>query len=350
MITKLSILAILLTSSLTTSCKTDTRLPADAGSEQATTDAAPTNTVQTPIDDEVETARTVRAGSRPDKDVLLGAKLNSYILCLNRYTSHIRAGRKRYYSWVKDAKTGPTGKEQNPILGAQSLYNPADCVRSIRKAKNKQPSMPDLEAAGDAFATTIVTLLSVLEQAVPYYEKKDFKTDAFAKGKQLHKKLVTAWDEWDTANAALRKIVSAENSALQLRKLERLQKEGKTGQYLGGLLVHQARQLVNTTSSEDFELTQFREKLTAYEETLEAMNAWYETNKDTFNALDRGSSIETYLQTHRHFLTPLRELVRTLQDNQKAKNADNIRAKKVEELVNKFNDLVIGTSKVIWPQ
>jgi Protein of unknown function (DUF3829) len=73
------------------------------------------------------------------------AKVQPYIACLNRHSERAFASRARYLSW--SAKTGPTGREKI-VYGVYTLYEPADCIRSIEEANKLEPHDAPLEKAG----------------------------------------------------------------------------------------------------------------------------------------------------------------------------------------------------------
>ncbi|MFO0762229.1 MAG: DUF3829 domain-containing protein [Byssovorax sp.] len=61
----------------------------------------------------------------------------------------------------------------------------------------KEPAMGDVDAALGAYAPFVVELSKDIAAANNYYQHEDFKNDAFAKGKELHKKLLEEFGKLD---------------------------------------------------------------------------------------------------------------------------------------------------------
>jgi hypothetical protein len=57
-------------------------------------------------------------------------------------------------------------------------------------AGHKDPAMPDVDPAVQAFAPFAVELAKTIAAAQTYYQREEYKKDSFAKGKEFHKKLV----------------------------------------------------------------------------------------------------------------------------------------------------------------
>lgn len=64
-------------------------------------------------------------------------------------------------------------------------------------AGHKDPAMPEVDAAVGAFAPYAVELAKNIAAAQTYYQREDYKKDSFAKGKELHKKLVEDFGKLD---------------------------------------------------------------------------------------------------------------------------------------------------------
>src|SRR5688572_13710831 len=158
------------------------------------------------------------------EDDKLGAKLDPYINCINSYSRPVHNAADRYFDWVQDPKVGPTGKETN-IYGLYEVSDIAACVDGVKTAAEAEPEDAELEAAAQAFADSLSEAATVVNEAHKYYDEKNFKDDAFAKGKELHPKLMAAFEKFDAADVKLRELVGSKNDALQERELARIEKE-----------------------------------------------------------------------------------------------------------------------------
>jgi len=64
-------------------------------------------------------------------------------------------------------------------------------------AGHKDPAMPDVDPAVQAFAPFAVELAKNIAAASAYYQREEYKKDSFAKGKELHKKLTEDFAKLD---------------------------------------------------------------------------------------------------------------------------------------------------------
>jgi len=122
-------------------------------------------------------------------------KLNIYTDLFNRSARGVDSW-KRYTSWV-DLKAGPTGKERI-IYGLYSLYDDtaASYAPKAITAASAEPKMVPLDATVIDFATSVLALQPLVKEASNYYSRKDYTDDSFAKGRELHPKLVAAFKDY----------------------------------------------------------------------------------------------------------------------------------------------------------
>ena len=176
-------------------------------------------------------------------------KVQPYIGCLNRLTERAIQSRSRYLSWAD--KSGPTGREKI-VYGLYTLYDPADCNRGIPAANEIEPHDAALEEAGAAFMSSLMALTPVVKEAADYYEQGDYKDDKMAKGRQLHPRLMAAWDSFLAANGRLRDAVERINEQVQLEALARIEKtEGRNTRYFALALMIKAKALVRAEGDGD---------------------------------------------------------------------------------------------------
>ncbi len=154
-------------------------------------------------------------------------KLNAYVNLFNRSGRAVDSW-NRYKSWV-NVKTGPTGKERN-VYGLYSTYD--DVVKELAPkaiaAAGEQPNMGVLDSATVAYAEALKKLDPILNDTVKYYDRKDYSDDKFAKGKELHPKLVEAFEAVvSTRNTFDSELTSVKNQ-LDQQQLATLEKtEGR---------------------------------------------------------------------------------------------------------------------------
>lgn len=220
------------------------------------------------------------AGGPMTEDDKLSAKLDPYIDCINGVSSSIHRSAERYTSWV-DAEAGVTGKERN-IYGLYEVSDPAKCKEGITKSKAAEPSMADLEAAADAFSTAIDTVVPLVKDAHDYYDEDNYKDDAFAKGKELHPKLMAGFKAFDQADVALRALVKQHNEALHERELARVEKEqGRKLLFHTKNVMSQAKKLLVASQAEfeTLDLEAITTAVTNYEKAVDECETYSKAHK-----------------------------------------------------------------------
>jgi hypothetical protein len=138
-----------------------------------------------------------------DADEQLNQKLQGYVRdCLNLFSTRVHVTEGRYAEWVADMKAGPSGSEKD-VLGLYEVTgDPARCSVAITKSNAMKPANPVLEKAATDYGAALTAVLPLVDEAYKYYDRGDYKTDKFAKGKELHPKLVTAFEAFNKANEA----------------------------------------------------------------------------------------------------------------------------------------------------
>ncbi|WP_438018564.1 DUF3829 domain-containing protein [Sorangium sp. So ce315] len=106
---------------------------------------------------------------------------------------------------------GALGKpdERRPInIGARAPYerNARACTVALSL---KEPAMADVDAALAEYAPFASDLAKTIASAANYYQREEYKKDSFAKGKELHAKLLAGFEKLDAQSDKLGLAVSA---------------------------------------------------------------------------------------------------------------------------------------------
>lgn len=250
-------------------------------------------------------------GQKDDADQALGEKLNGYIRdCLNRYSKSIHSAEERYSDWA-DVKKGPTGKERN-IYGIYEIsQDPEQCRAAIAKSNGAPPSKPDMEKLASAYSAALVAVVPLINDAHKYYERGDYKDDKMAKGKQLHPKLVAAFEAFDKADTDLSQLVDQVQEDLDKRELVRIEREeGKKGHWhtvnttlLAKPLLHEAAKDVAKIN-----LTALSAADDSYDQAVDAFETWSNQNKS------ESSNTSSYLSAAKELVIVGKNLVRHIRD------------------------------------
>lgn len=232
-------------------------------------------------------------------------KLNAYVGCINRLSERAHDSRARYFSWV--SKNGPTGKERI-IYGTYTIYDTADCQKSVEAANALEPHDAVLEAAGSAYVAAVTTLGPLLKEADDYYTQENYKDDKMAKGKTLHPRLVAAWDAFASADKNLRAGVEAINDKRKAEELAAIEaKEGRKARYYVEALMIQAKRVLRTQDTEKPDIAAITQALNEYEGTVKATEEASGANGDA-----KVGSI--FMSNAKSFLVTAKQLMRRIRD------------------------------------
>jgi hypothetical protein len=216
-----------------------------------------------------------------DPDELLEDKLEPYIDCVNSLSSAVRRSARRYLSTVQE--TGPTGKERSVNIPKLPNGAAAKCTENVAKGKTMQPSNPELEQAGDAFAKAANNVEPLVAQLSKYFDDKDYRDDNWAKAKTLHPQLMAAFSESVKASNDLHNTLDGITKPLKQRTLARIEKEeGKGFRYHRQHVLLTARDLVDAShpsqdSNVDFNL--YSATMTDFEKALEDLTTYGNSHK-----------------------------------------------------------------------
>ncbi len=203
-------------------------------------------------------------GASEDDDEALGNKLQGYVECINGVTDRALDSRRRYYDWLKDPKTGPTGKETN-VYGLYTLNSPDNCVKAMTAAVAAKPSLDKLDAAGKKYLDALNRLIPLIATANDYYDQKDYLDDKFAKAKEMHGPLYAAFEDFRNANNEMVVEYEKVDDELAERDLARMEREGgRNLPFIRQNILRYAKGLVRTGESDEAVLEELQAALDAY--------------------------------------------------------------------------------------
>ena len=235
----------------------------------------------------------------------LTAKVNAYIGCINRLSERAYESRSRYFSWA--GKNGPTGSERI-IYGTYTIYDTADCRKSVEEANALEPRDAALEAAASAYAEAVAKLEPLLKDADNYYSQQDYKDDKMAKGKALHPRLVAAWDAFASADKELRRGVEAINDKRAAERLAEIERsEGRTARYHVEALMIQAKRVLRAEDTAKPDIAEITQALNDYESSVKTI--------EELSGADGDAKIGSFfIGNAKSFLTTAKQLMRRVRD------------------------------------
>lgn len=246
-------------------------------------------------------------------DDALAGKLDLYVRdCLNTFSRSIYDSESRYFLWV-DPKAGVTGKERF-VYGLYKISgDTAKCTKSVETANAKKPRDAKLEAAATAYEKAIADAVPIFNEAHKYYDQKDYGDDKFKKAKELHPKLVAAFEAFAKADKELGAQVDGLQVGLEKRDLTRIEKsEGKKARWhtKGSLLLGKALIKAADQPFEKIDASAYQTVLDEYVAAIDAFEKWRDKNKDDRDA----SNSSSYFGSSQDVVKKGKDLGRRLRD------------------------------------
>ncbi len=244
-----------------------------------------------------------------DADAATGQKMDAAIACLNRLSERAFDSRNRYVDWAGD-KAQMKKKPRN-VLGLYTIYETGDCAKGVSEAAAATPNNAPLEEASAGYVKSVQTLEPLLKDADDYYEQENYKDDKFAKGKDMHGKLLAAWDDFRAADAKLREVVQTIGDERQTAELARVEKEqGRSAQFhVMNTFLH-AKALVRAESGvemDKIDLAKVNDLLAKYETAFKDLETFAEGQKD-------GKIDSFYISSAKDVLVTAKGLMRRVRD------------------------------------
>lgn len=209
----------------------------------------------------------------------LDAKMGAYVECYNQLEGSAHRTIDRYASWVKDMKSGPTGRE-NIVYGLYQLStgNIAECQGKFAEARKLKPGIP-LDNFGVEYIKALGDLGQVVDEMYPYYDREDYKDDKFAKGKQFHPRFVTQINQFRAASEKFSTELEVENDKrleAQMALVE--QQEGRKLTYLKMAAMHRAKILVRVVAKENAAADDIAARMDAFEKAADELAQFTKAN------------------------------------------------------------------------
>lgn len=237
----------------------------------------------------------------------LTQKLNAYIGCINRLSERAYDSRSRYFSWV--GKNGPTGKERI-IYGTYTIYDTADCRKSVEAVNALEPHEGQLEAVASTYVEAVTGLEPLLKEADDYYSQENYKDDRMAKGKAMHPRLVAAWNAFAGADEKLRAGIEELQDKSAIEKLAEIEKtQGRNGLYHIELLMLSAKAVLRAHKVSPPDLARVTAALGELEGAIKATEDFAGANKDSSIGSSLVGSAKSFLVTSKQLMRRVRDKV-----------------------------------------
>ena len=244
-----------------------------------------------------------------DAAAATGKKVEAAIACINRLSERAHDSQARYMDWAGD-KPAMKKKPRN-VLGLYTIYETDDCAKGVAESAAVEPRQPELEKASSDYVTAVIALEPMLKEADDYYQQENYRDDKFAKGKEMHPRLLKAWGDFNAADKALRQVVTKINDERQLTQLKELEKtQGKKAQYhiLNTLLM--AKPLLASEGEVEMkkmDVAKVTEQIKIYEQAVKDL--------EDYAAANPGERVDSfYISSAKEFLGTAKALMRRVRD------------------------------------
>ncbi len=269
-------------------------------------------------------------------------EVNAYIECLNRTLPRTTQSYERYLSWV-NANTGPTCKETHISYNLYELY--PDGVKKCQDAASKgaaiPPALPNLEKAAADLASAYAELVPIVQTVHDYYEQQDYKDDACAKGKELHPKLMAAFDRYRNAHGRMQVDMKGLKEKIDQKELEHLEREqGKKLAWHTRNYTIQARKLMDTIPPDDkakFDVPGYLSAYPTVEAAYQGFSTYYQANPAETQGVFWFSAYEN---TAKGFFTKAKFLKRDLAEGKAAEK------RAVNDLISEYNRFISDSNNL----
>ena len=173
------------------------------------------------------------SGAASSKDEAATARWNSYVALFNAERKTRNAE-----SYFKDLGTGdePRLKEPKPneIIppragswnGMGGNFREVAMGRVTKARREAEGGNSELDRAALAYTTTLQALDECLEEAVTYYQAKSYADDAFAKGKEIHTRMLALYADAMPKEAAFNEAMDERGRQLQLEEVASMRAQG----------------------------------------------------------------------------------------------------------------------------
>lgn len=261
----------------------------------------------------------------------LWKKLDEYLTyCIHPFSERVSNSYRRYTNWVSES--GPTGKEDHISHGLYSLNDPSKCLRAIEEANKMPPDLTDIHETAQAFAATLAELVPIVNEADDYYERKYYKIDDAAKGRELHPKLIRGFKAFDAASQALYQLVEQQQDNLIERKLKALEHGERNLVYLIHKTIFEAKQIVEIGAVpwqqiDEIDLDKLLVAIENYEKLVFEMETYATSHENEVSNFNKTSQLylQAFMAGHKDFLVAAKELLIRRRDRQKFTTGEQIR-------------------------
>lgn len=242
-------------------------------------------------------------------------KYNGYIGFGNNFHSSALKAYERYFKWA-DKETGPNAKN----LG--SIYTIPDySIGSLEKALKVDAEIEGVDDLMQIVLEKAKKIQKTLDEADNYYDLQDYKEDDFKKGQELHKQIITEFDEYFEAYGKMKTNFNKVQEELFIHDVERYKKNESFIRYNLMLGLNSAEKIVNsifdTENLTKLDLQKLDENLKKFRTYYDELNKLSENEEQIEKEISSigKSSLRTFLSESKNFIRETKKLKERVEKN-----------------------------------
>ena len=206
------------------------------------------------------------------------------------------------------------GKDQELKKGGEyTLTSKYSFWENAKKLPTAKPSMKELDDAAAELIPVAENLDGLLASAGEYYKAKDYNDDKYAKGQELHKKILTEIPKFEAASKKFYAVLNKVDTAQKVEEMNKAKKEGDELTYnkiqvslLMAKIIDEFIQ--NDISAINVLSTDLTKIKPLYQEFSEAQKTLRDTaNNDKYK--EQAKSLGDYIEKTTEFKTAMIELI-----------------------------------------
>lgn len=270
------------------------------------------------------------AAAAPQAGTMI-AKLEPFIICINRVDSAMRSNYSDY------RRSFPAAMDGGPIFHRSFKIVPyevdnnfsRECAAGLLKARDTAPADAGLDDAAQEYANTLTELIPLMNSADDYLRQENYRDDGWRTMRDLHPRLAGLFEKFLAASDRMRAAVETANLRAAEERLADIEKEnGRDYRWHQTNLMHQSRLALNRLEPKADGTLPDAATITASEQSfagaLEAARAWMAQNPDA-RTPGGNRPVLTYIESRAaDYLTAIRTLRRDLAEGRTEKTGENL--------------------------
>lgn len=236
-------------------------------------------------------------------------KLNILIKQFNRFSMGVY---RVYPYYERYFGTNPDKYKKSRSGYIVEIFQKLD--KSAFERAKKVDILHELDVLIDAYYLSAKEVKKRSNDAYEYYNMKDYKNDKYAKGKQMHKPLLEAYNRFFKVDEVLKNKVETIQDALDEAYFKKLKEQGNEFAYLRGMSLLESKRFLKAVHNKTIKETQ----LAIIEPLLKQIRQYYNELKamrdEDEEAYDRIDGSSMYFNALKYYTIAAKDLTFRVKD------------------------------------